>query len=432
MIRPSHALTTFTLALVACEPVPDAPAAACPAPRHGPTIHRSSIERDEVWRADEGPHIVAAQVRVRAGATLEIEPCAVVQLEADTGIDVAFPGTPTTGTLLALGTAERPIRFEGRAGAAWNHLRIDTGATARLAHVTLEGGGVQGATIVVSGDGTRPTHHNLFVDTVTVRGSRGVGIRLERDAGFIAGSQDLTVVDAESFPLVIDEHGIGSLPRGAYVGNGDDRIFIDPTGALTESATMKELGVPYLVGNFGADHLVVGGGFDTPLVTLTVEPGVRVEFFPGTALEVEHSTGDKAASGVLVAEGTAAAPIVFTSAQAVPARGDWRGIAFGGVPQAGNRIAHARIEYTGADCGCILSTCSAISEFEGAVIFSQQPPSAFISDTVIAHGKGHAVVLGYLGALVDFRDGIAVEDVAGCEQTRPAENVCPAPRPACM
>jgi len=434
MLRFSLSATALAFVLAACDPATSTPppSAACPAPANGPTIHRGPIEASETWTADTGPHIVPQTISVRAGATLNIEPCSVVQVDPGAGFDVAFPGTPTTGSLLAIGTAEKTIRFEGKSGAAWNGIRVDTGATVRLANVTIENAGAIGAAIIVSGDGTRPVHKNLFVDHVTIKSSKGAGVRLERDAAFIDGSDALTITDSASFPLETDEHGIGSLPRGTYTGNADDRVFIDPTGPLTESATMKELGLPYLVGNFPGDSLVIGEALEKPLATLTVEAGVRVEFFPGTAFEIEHSTGDKAASGALVAVGTALAPIVFTSSKDAPAKGDWQGLWFGGIPNAANSIQHARIEYTGADCGCILSTCSAIDRSEGAVIFTAQPARAFIEDTVVAHADSHAVVLGYEGDVVDFQPGITTEDVAGCEQTRPSAPICESPRPACM
>jgi hypothetical protein len=414
------------------------PVVSCPEPTSGPTIHDTVIEADEVWRADEGPHLVAQWVTVRSGATLTVEPCVTVEFAAGKGISVAYPTSPNTGSLVAEGTAEQPIVFRGQDGARWGHLYFAAGATGRLAHVTLEGGGsddLTGATLLVQGDSTFPTKRDLLVDTVTIRDSLGVGVHIDRLAGFADGSQDLVVTESGSdeFPwaMYIDEHAIDTLPRGTYTGNTRDAIFVDPTSHLEEDSLVKNLGVPYVVGTFAADSLVIGGGSQSPLVTMTVEPGVRMEFYPGTALEIEHYTGPFEASGALVAEGTAEQPIVFTSASEPPAPGDWQGLAFGGIARDDNSLKHVHIEYTGADCGCIYSTCSAIDAFEGAVIFSQQPPRAFVEDSVIRHGSSHGVVLGYLGTTVDFKEGLTFDDLAGCPQTLPALNECPDPRPAC-
>jgi parallel beta-helix repeat protein len=67
-------------------------------------------------------------------------------------------------------------------------------------------------------------------------------------------------------------------------------------------------GSPYLA----VDTLRVPTGSE-----LIIEPGVELRFEPGIPFEVR---------GKLIAEGTEAAPITFTSGQINPARGDWDGI----------------------------------------------------------------------------------------------------------
>jgi hypothetical protein len=54
-------------------------------------------------------------------------------------------------------------------------------------------------------------------------------------------------------------------------------------------------------------------------VTLTVDPGVVVEFWSGNYLIV---------NGTLMAVGTSASPISFTSASATPAAGNWGFVSF--------------------------------------------------------------------------------------------------------
>lgn len=415
------------------------PPAACPEPTSGPTHHATDVVGEEVWASDAGPHIVDTTIRIRDGARLEIEPCAVVQLAEGANLEVAFPGTPTTGELVAEGDADRPIRFEGLDGARWGHLFVHAPGIVRLAHAQLEGGGgvdPSGATLLAQGDGVLPTDRGVFVDHVTIEGSLGAGVVMSRKAGFAEGSSALMVTgsgnEEHPWPIEIDEHAIGTLPSGDYTGNARDEIFVDPLDALQEDATMRDLGVPYRVGDSSQDDLVVGAGPGSRAVTtLTIDPGVTVAFHEGTALEIEHAGGSFAATGALVALGTASAPIVLTSAADAPAPGDWKGVWFGGIVDPQTRIAHARIEYTGADCGCVLLTCSDVAGTEGAVILTMPPPSAFISDTVIAHAAGNGFVLGYDGPLVDFEGINDFEDVDGCAVTLPRDGSCPDPLPAC-
>jgi len=79
--------------------------------------------------------------------------------------------------------------------------------------------------------------------------------------------------------------------------------------------------------------------------TLLIMPGTTVRF---AAASREGQGQPKAAlvvRGTLVAQGTTARPIVFTSAAAQPAAGDWLGITFENANERPNRIANARIEY---------------------------------------------------------------------------------------
>lgn len=413
---------------------------ACEAPTSGPTVHDEDVTGHEVWTAAGSPHIIDWTVDVVEGGTLEIEPCAVVQVRKGHGLNVAYPGTPTTGSLIAEGTAKRPIRFEGLDGERWGHIFVHAPGTARLAHVTIDGGGgvdLSGASLIARGDGTFPSKRDLFVDNVTISNSLGAGAVVERLAGFAEGSKDLTITgsgsDEHPYPLEVSEHAIGTIPTGKYTGNRVDEILINPLERLQEDATMRKLGVPYRIGDSPVDHFTIGAGDQgETLTTLTIEPGVTVKMHPSTAFKVEHFTGEFPASGALVAVGTEAEPIVFTSSAPTPAPGDWVGLTFGGIVRPETRLEHVRIEYTGADCGCVLLTCSDIDQFEGAVIMSQPPPSAFISNSVIANGSGHGFVLGYDGSNVDFRSNNEFESLAGCPATLPRDGACPNPRPSCM
>ncbi len=84
----------------------------------------------------------------------------------------------------------------------------------------------------------------------------------------------------------------------------------DVSGAIIENTTWSPTCTAYnVVGN-----VIVTNG-----VTLTIEPGALIRFATGTGLNVR---------GSLVAMGTAASPITFTSASGSPAAGDWNGIYF--------------------------------------------------------------------------------------------------------
>jgi hypothetical protein len=400
-----------------------------------------------VWSADTSPHIVKNTVNVRGGATLTIEPCAEVRIAKGQYIHVAYPITPNTGTLVAEGTADQPIRFVGESGERWSSISVRAPGTARFAYVTFEGGGggdfQESATLAAYGDGEDGADPILSVDHVTILRSLGTGVWLSRGAAFKQGSRDLTIResgDATSpYAMEIEEHAFDTLPTGAYTGSAKDEILVTPAGGRTAGSglladgTLHDRGVPYRIGRTSQDSLRIGGRPDGQLVTLTIEPGVVMRFSPGSALKVQHFTNDKPSTAAIRALGTAARPILMTSAADQPKAGDWQGIWFGGVPAATNEIDHVRIEFAGGDCGCILNTCSQITAHEGAVIFTAQPPSPFITNTVFANVAGHGVTEGFDGAFVDFRPTNTFESVSGCVQTRPRDVTthCPSPRPSC-
>jgi hypothetical protein len=84
------------------------------------------------------------------------------------------------------------------------------------------------------------------------------------------------------------------------------------------------------------DHLEIEDGG-----ALILEPGVRIAFASNAYLGVN--------GGTLLAKGTEKDPIVFTSAGATKAPGDWAGLFFGAPVAAGTEISNARIEYAGAE-----------------------------------------------------------------------------------
>lgn len=459
-------LTALAVAIPACEesststpstpdgggitlPQPDAATVIdCPAPTAGPTMHKDDVADGEVWTAAGSPHIVEYDVNVRNSAELTIEPCATVQIAKGKHIHVAYPGTPNSGgTLIAEGTAAHPIRFESWKGEPWGSIYAHTPGVVRLAHVTLTGGGggdfEDHATINVLGNSELPADPILFVDHVRIEKSVGTGLWMQRGSTFIGGSKDLVITgsgnDVEPFPLQIEEHAIDALPTGTFTGNEIDEILLRTTGfgvagsGLAVDATLHERGVPYRMGKSKLDDFIVGGKDDGLPATLTIEPGVTMRFEKETTFRIQSFISSQPAKGALRALGTADKPIVFTSASATPAAGDWQGLRFGGIPLDTNKLDHVRIEYAGFDCGCSLNTCSDIGRHEGAIIFTNQPPSAFVANTLFKNIAGHGITQGFDGALVNFRPTNTFEGVSGCPQTLPRvpSGSCSMPKPAC-
>ncbi|MBK8696593.1 MAG: hypothetical protein IPN17_31100 [Deltaproteobacteria bacterium] len=77
----------------------DAAAPGCPArdlPRGGGTLHAGEVTRSERWRAADSPHLLPYGLVVRAGATLELEPCALLRVGRGAGGDAWGPAAASS------------------------------------------------------------------------------------------------------------------------------------------------------------------------------------------------------------------------------------------------------------------------------------------------------------------------------------------------
>jgi hypothetical protein len=143
-----------------------------------------------------------------------------------------------------------------------------------------------------------------------------------------------------------------------------------------------------------ATDTVMVGGPANPV--LTILPGTTVLFaltsggFGATALQI--GVGQP---GSLVANGTSAAGIVFSSASASPAAGDWGGIVIG--PQSGGTsIQYATIAYAGGAGANDISDDAALTVEGGDVVGGTQSPAPTLSSLAINNSAAHGLVFAGL------------------------------------
>ncbi len=292
---------------------PDAmPVVGCPAKDGtgaGPTMHTGLITADETWTAAGSPHLVTESVTI-SGATLTIAPCADVVMSA--GTDITASGTGAK--LAAVGTSAMPIRFHTTDPSNWGKIYASSPGMVQLAYTSLEGGGSQlyfGATLVGEGDSSLPVTPVLDVNNVTIKGSMGLGVLVRQDGAFTADSQALTVTGSgasdmvDGYAVQIGVAAVGTLPAGGtYTGNATDAFLVEGD-FVSGSFTMANLGVPYEIEDGTSIYLQDGA-------VMTVAPGVTIELPADQVIDVSDSS---ASGGSLVANGTAAQPIMFTRSE---------------------------------------------------------------------------------------------------------------------
>lgn len=367
------------------------------------------------FRVSSGSSLV-----VRTGGSLDLGPGVVLQLGANSYIDVRG------GSLTTSGTADEPVKITARDGERWQSLVATWPGTLSLTHTLLENGGsdrfVSYASLVVRGDSLAPVKKMVHVDHVTIKSSGGVGFLVERYAAFDDSSTELTVTaSGASQPEGgqagrIAQPAVYSLPVGTYTGNAIDEIIIDTTQNIVDSERFPFRGVPYAP----TGSVVVRNPAREILASLTIEPGVTLKFKKGLfGVQIgAGATGSEPWPGQLVAEGTAAQPITFTSQEAVPAAGDWRGIYFQGYRPTGNVIKHARIEYAGADCLCSVGGCAGAEE-AGVMFFLYPLTEAVVSQSTFANIAGHGIYSNFRSDAtnLDMTIDNTFEGVTRCAQT---------------
>ncbi len=404
---------------------------ACPALTGTGTKHGgTAITASTTWKAADGPHTVDA-FTIEKDATLTLEPCTEVRVSASAGISVR-------GKLVAEGTALTPIRIVADdATKPFGFVQL-FGGSASLAYVSLENGGnkdnINGyAVLEARGASFDPRQEVLKVNHVSVKGSEQFGVSLRDGATFTKDSSDLVITGAKLGAIRTWPRLAGNIPTGSYTGNTLDEIVVMAENDMTEDTTFHERGVPYRLGDLNnVPDLRVGGSTDR--ATLTIEAGVTVKVTPGGRIVMlKKSVG--VATGTIIAVGTAARPIVFTSNAATPAAGDWRGLWFD-APDTVNKLDFIEVKYAGGPSQANSFHCDeAMAGFsrseDGAVLLFGKPASAFITHSKFIASAGDGITRAWSDDVLDLSPTNTFSMIAKCNQGYPraANGSCPTPVP---
>lgn len=416
-----------------------------------------TISMDLNLTAGNSPHVLTGDVRIENGATVTLEPGAVLMLPVnnnrrlDVGVNgagalVADGGEPGSGDQIVV------TRFQDVGAMAPNgHYRglrfgsnLITSSTI-LRNLVVEFGGRvnsdsnRGAVEVLSG--AAPT----ILDSI-IRESRNYGVYAQDGAGrevsdWFQGNQ---LTANGSSPMSVQANDVSTLGADLdLLGNGQDRVYVRGAEVRRASAAWANYGVPFFLNN---GLSVRNGG------NMTVAAGTEMRFRSGQRFQV--STG--AEPGTLVAAGTPEAPI-----RLVADSGTWNGVHLDDQIQAGTVLRNVRIEgfdaavsgglrvdnpdnpgdsvaivenclIQSAEVGSIgvhLSDRASLSSFENNVMdtqrFSVTAPMASFGD-VLAASNTYEAPLRVVGGAVSGVDVSWVKPVASDASTqaiRPTSNL---------
>jgi hypothetical protein len=407
------------VSLLACSPpmrtiTPDDVVARgdCPALTGTGTAHTMNVTADETWTAAASPHVVSS---LRVEANLTLEACAVVVFKKGAELAVGNSGSGKAGKVIASGTFDGtkllPVVFRAEtAGERWASFFVNETGALDFSYTAVSSGGSKDASstnaaIEARGTQKKPLQKKLRMKYVVIRDSGSQGLTLrgysafsdDSEKLFISGSGAEPEADARfltGFPLDIQPGGVGTIPKDSVLtGNKRNAIYIRSVTRLDIDEAFPNRGVPYV---FNGAFLMYDLGKST--LTLTIEPGVTMKFEKEGEGSMGLTLGNKASMAPvrLIARGTTAAPILLTSAAAMPMAGDWGGIYMANAPADGNVMENVTVEYAGGFTGANGFGCGPGTNVGGLMLIEWRPNDAFVKNCTFRNLIGAGIVSGWL------------------------------------
>jgi hypothetical protein len=312
-----------------------------------------TISHSASWQLPTVPFVLEGSVTLPASVSLTLPPGMVVEMGSTGSFLVQ-------GTLKAQGTAAAPIVF--------------TTDSAQPTPNSWYGLAIAGT----SASGSVLDHVQMFYGSSTSQGAGllaltgGANISVSNSV-FAQGFSNGIAVDASTRPTItnciftnlagyaatapVDDLG---LITGAGFGP-NQRGFQLAGGTISHSAIWEVPTVPF----------VLEGSVTLPAnVSLTLPPGMVVQM---------GSSGSFLVQGTLKAQGTAAAPIVFTTDSAKPTKNSWYGLAIAGTTASNSVLDYVQVFYG-----------SSTSQGNGLLAITSGA-NITVSNGVFAHGGGGGI-----------------------------------------
>jgi hypothetical protein len=304
------------------------------------------VSRTQTWPGGIS-YAIAGELQVQGSAEVTLTVGAGAQLRFGANARLVVGRELPQSVLQVDGTAEAPVLFTADSDTPqpgfWQgvHAYLNEVNAGRISHATFEYAGAPppadgyyttACNLNIYGSGSSKPFFALS-DVVTRRG-KGIGLCMN-DEGFKEGSARVVSTENGTYPLTMNPDLLDSLPADIRLtGNARDMLLI--AGGIGASQTLRKLEVPYLI-----EGIFLVGRSTKPV--LTIEAGTEVRFKEGAAIVLGYQDGEP---GVLIAKGTAAAPIRFIPEVAAATPGYWRGLHF--WRSEGSVLDHVLITHGGS------------------------------------------------------------------------------------
>jgi len=330
------------------------------------------INTNVTWLA-ENTYLVDGSLDVDNGGVLTIEPGTTIKFTAGSYISVGYSAA---GTIIANGTAEKPITFTSSAGmptsGAWSGIRCyentQSGTIFNYCNVKYSGGDEYYGPFYLSNCKITLTNstftncasnHTIFMP----EGTSSDGFTAF-SGNTISGNSGHAIKLPVNFATQLSESNVITCGTGYGINISGDYTLAD--------ATIKNINIPYYIGD--NDYISLTG-------KMNVAPGVIFKFGSNASMEIGYN-----ASGYLNAIGTAELPITFTTSVSSPEPGAWNGLIFRSESHSGCNLTYCTVNFAGHD-----------SYFSGNVTL--EDCTITVKNSTISNSENYGITLRGTGAL---------------------------------
>ncbi|MBN2614215.1 MAG: right-handed parallel beta-helix repeat-containing protein [Bacteroidales bacterium] len=292
------------------------------------------------WLKQTVPYVAIGDIQIRseAGCQLTLAPGVTIEMGKDASLLVCYGGG--YGTLIAEGTPDEPILITSAATTdkspgSWDRIAFfdGTGSGTSLKNCVIEYGGGYG-----------PTEGMVVIDNCSVsmencelRYSDNYGIRVGSEGSFTSFTNNY-IHDNAYYAMKIFANYVHTIGTGNTI-NSDYGIEVNSDTYDQPDQTWLKQTCPYVIN--GVVYI------ENPTsAKLTIEPGTTIKLMESGAFRVGYHT-DK--YGVLVADGTSAEKIIFTTSagNGSQAPGQWKAIFFDNGTGNGSILNNCAFSYGG-------------------------------------------------------------------------------------
>lgn len=317
----------------------------------------TDLNRAQTWFDHGVPYVmprvsfdVNNLLTLQAGVTLQFLPSAKLYVT-------------TNGQLQSLGTAEDPVIFTGttKIRGSWDGIQFTNSNNDNIIDHTIveyaggDSGNTTGAIGIFSSG-------KLTLSNSEIRLNNNFGFEFYHGAEVIFSNN---FIHGNTAPGTLSVNDVMLLDnQSTYTGNDTDQIYLSSsnTWTISRDISLNNLGLPYRWDQ----------GVPTSINhQLTINEGVEVNFTAGSGINIDDD-------GAFTINGTAQAPVILTSLQALA--GSWDGIQINSNSVA-NNFSHAIIEYAGDSDG-----------FAEAAIRCGHESQLTLDDTAINHSQYYGIV----------------------------------------